>query len=71
MNIDRSIGGRHDARVLTVEAGQVVCPHRGIVDLERCWSCPAYAGLSTSRIEGVICRADRGAPSVGIQPAVR
>jgi len=71
MNIDRSIWGRHGERVLPVEAGQVVCPHRGIVDLERCWMCPAYVGLSTSRIEGVICRADRGAPDAEILPTVR
>ena len=71
MDIDRSIRGRHDERVLAIEAGQVVCPHRGIVDLERCWMCPAYVGLSTSRIEGVICRADRGSPRVEIVPTVR
>ena len=50
-------------RTLPVEAGQVVCPRRGIVDLERCWVCPAYVGLGTGHHEGVICRADTaGAP---------
>jgi hypothetical protein len=49
---------------LAVEAGQVVCPRRGIVDVERCWVCPAYDGLSTGHIEGVICRAEAvGLPS--------
>jgi len=42
-------------RVLAVEGGQVVCPRRGIVDLEMCWTCPAYRGLTTGRREGVIC----------------
>jgi hypothetical protein len=43
------------ARVLAVESGQVVCPRRGIVDLEMCWGCPAYRGLTTGPREGVIC----------------
>jgi hypothetical protein len=42
-------------RVLAIEEGQVVCPRRGIVDLELCWDCPAYRGLTTGRLEGVIC----------------
>lgn len=42
-------------RVLAVEGGQVVCPRRGIVDLEMCWVCPAYRGLTSSLREGVIC----------------
>ena len=42
-------------RVLAVEGGQVVCPRRGIVDLELCWGCPAYRGLTTGPREGVIC----------------
>jgi hypothetical protein len=41
--------------VLAVEAGQVVCPRRGVVDLEACWMCPAYRGLTTGAREGVIC----------------
>ena len=42
-------------RALAVEDGQVVCPRRGIVDLEMCWVCPAYRGLTTGSREGVIC----------------
>jgi len=41
--------------VLAVEAGQVVCPRGGVVDLEACWMCPAYRGLTTGAREGVIC----------------
>ena len=48
--------GEH--RVLPVEAGQVVCPRLGVVDIERCWVCPAYDGLSAGRIEGVVCLAN-------------
>ena len=58
-------------RTLAVEAGQVVCPRQGIVDMERCWSCPAYDGLSAGRIEGVICRLDLADLRVGAEPAVR
>ena len=54
----RSARTTHE-RTLAVEAGQVVCPLRGIVDLERCWMCPAYGGLSSGRIEGVVCRVER------------
>ena len=43
------------ARVLAVDGGQVVCPRRGIVDLEMCWVCLAYRGLTTGTREGVIC----------------
>lgn len=56
---------RGDAeRTLTVEGGQVVCPYRGVTDLERCWTCPAYQGLSTGRIEGVVCAAEPPMPTV-------
>jgi hypothetical protein len=41
-------------RILTIEAGQVMCPRRGIVDLEECWACPAYLGMS-GWIEGLVC----------------
>lgn len=56
MKLDRSPRARPPReRVLAIEAGQVVCPRRGIVDLERCWVCPAYRGLTTGRREGLIC----------------
>jgi hypothetical protein len=47
--------GRSRGRVLAVEAGQVVCPRRGVVDLDSCWVCPAYGGLTAGAREGVIC----------------
>ena len=62
---------RSDDRVLVVEAGQVVCPRKGIVDMERCWVCPAYDGLSTGRFEGVICKADLSGLQWDPRPAIR
>ena len=62
----RRNGATH--RILAVEAGQVVCPRRGIVDLERCWVCPAYDGLSAGRIEGVVCKANLAEPDA-LSPA--
>ncbi len=44
-------------RILAVEHGQVICPRQGGVDIARCWTCPAYDGLSTGSCEGVVCRA--------------
>jgi hypothetical protein len=44
-------------RSLEIEGGQVVCPRRGIVDIERCWTCRDYRGLGTGRTEGLLCAA--------------
>jgi hypothetical protein len=38
-----------------VEAGQVVCPRRGLVDIETCWTCRDYRGLSEGLVESVMC----------------
>lgn len=46
---------RADHRILTVEAGQVVCPRRGIVDIEQCWVCPAYRGGAPGVADGLVC----------------
>jgi hypothetical protein len=40
---------------LIVEAGQVVCPRRGIVDIEQCWACPAYRGAAPGVADGLVC----------------
>lgn len=42
-------------RILTVEEGQVMCPRRGIVDIEDCWMSPAYRGLTGGQVEGLAC----------------
>jgi hypothetical protein len=62
---------RGDHRVLAVEAGQVVCPRQGVVDMERCWVCPAYDGLSAGRIEGVVCAADLAELTLFSLPVIR
>jgi hypothetical protein len=40
---------------LGVEAGQVVCPRSGIVDIERCFACGAYRGMRQDGPERLIC----------------
>lgn len=56
-------------RVLAVEAGQVMCPHGGIVDIEDCWICPAYRGLSGGSIEGLVCNTEVGVMSIALRSA--
>ncbi len=46
---------RRAERILIVEAGQVVCPRRGIVDIEQCWACPAYRGAAPGVADGLVC----------------
>jgi hypothetical protein len=46
---------RANERILAIEAGQVVCPRRGIVDIERCWACPAYRGGAPGIADGLVC----------------
>ena len=58
MKLHRIAKERSEHRVLAVDAGEVVCPRQGIVDMESCWICPAYDGLSAGRIEGVVCTAN-------------
>ena len=57
MNIFRTrpSGRVTNQRVLAVEDGQVLCPRRGVADIEGCWVCPAYLGMSGETMDGVIC----------------
>lgn len=57
MDIFRSRGPKRRVKehVLAVEAGQTMCPRRGIVDIEDCWVCPAYRGMSRGSVEGLVC----------------
>jgi hypothetical protein len=57
MSIFRTIRPRRrmNERILAVEAGEVMCPRRGIVDIEDCWVCPAYRGLTGGQVEGLAC----------------
>jgi hypothetical protein len=58
-------------RTLAVEDGEVVCPRQGIVDLELCWVCPAYGGLSEGRVQGIICTTSLADLRIGPQPTIR
>jgi len=46
---------RANERILIIEAGQVVCPRRGLVDIEDCWMCPAYGGPAPDVADGLAC----------------
>jgi len=58
----RSAGRDRDV-MLGIEAGQVACPNRGILDIEVCFSCGRFRGVGGSSTEpGVRC-AGRIAPT--------
>lgn len=59
--MSRSIGHHHtrNAVVAPIEAGRVACSVRGFVELEDCWNCSAYLGMSDDRIQGVVCDPER------------
>jgi hypothetical protein len=44
---------------LSIEGGQVSCPARGVVDLERCFMCPAFEGTREGATERLLCRPER------------
>jgi len=71
MQSHRIVKKRSQHRILVVEAGRVVCPRQGIVDLERCWVCPAYDGLSAGWIEGVACKANLAELTLDPLPGIR
>ena len=67
MQFHRRARDHHRDHVLAVEAGRVMCPRQGVVDIEQCWMCPAYAGLSETYAEGVVCKANLSDQLVDIQ----
>ena len=71
MKLTRRTRGRSRDNVRAVESGQVMCPRQGVVDIERCWMCPAYGGMSEGHDEGVVCTTDVRDPTFGIRTAVR
>ena len=42
-------------RALRIERGQVMCPRRGPVDIERCWACREYRGMADAHVEWLVC----------------
>ena len=71
MKFERTTARASADLVLAVDAGRVGCPRQGIVDVERCWACPDFDGLSGGRAEGVVCNANLEDVAVGFRPAVR
>ena len=47
------------ARGRLIEGGQVSCPNRGVVDIERCFMCPAFDGIHEGTTERLVCRPER------------
>jgi hypothetical protein len=56
MRHDRRIRMRRPhERVLAVEEGQVVCPRRGVIDIETCFACPRFRGFQEGITEDLVC----------------
>lgn len=51
----RSRPTKRNEQALSVEAGQVVCPRRGVVDLELCFVCPHFDGFQEGITEDLVC----------------
>ena len=53
----RAVLPRTDRAVsLAVEAGQVICLARGVVDIEQCFTCPSYRSYQEVSPESLVCR---------------
>jgi hypothetical protein len=44
-----------DEQVLAIDHGRVVCPHRGMIDLELCFLCLRFRGFQEGITEGLVC----------------
>jgi hypothetical protein len=56
IRFSRSSRSRTDRQLeLAVECGQVVCPGRGIVDVELCFTCRSYRGMHDGSSERLVC----------------
>ena len=53
-------------RALRVERGQVMCPRRGPVDIERCWVCREYRGMADAHVEWLVCGLTEDAVESGL-----
>jgi hypothetical protein len=58
-------------RALRVERGRVMCPRRGAIDIERCWVCREYQGMSEGHVESLICGLSEDAVASGLWAAER
>jgi hypothetical protein len=43
---------------MEIEAGRVICPRRGVLDIEHCWTCRDFGGQATDG-ETLVCRWSR------------
>ena len=48
-----------------IEGGQVSCPIRGVVDIERCFMCPGFEGIQEGTAERLVCRPERDVAGAG------
>jgi len=47
--------GGSDEQVLVIDHGRVVCPRRGMIDLELCFLCPRFRGFQEGITESLVC----------------
>jgi len=54
-------------QVLRVGNGQVVCPRRGVIDLELCFPCTHFGGFQEGLTEDLVCEYESvpGIPDFG------
>jgi len=71
MKLVRRTRGHSADNVIAVESGQVMCLRQGIVDIERCWMCPTYGGMSEAHDEGVVCKTTLRDQAFDIRTVVR
>jgi len=57
---------RSSERVLRVERGRVMCPRCGPVDIDRCWVCREYQGMTEGSVESVVCGLSEDAVASGL-----
>jgi len=53
--LSRTLRARATQLDLAVEVGRVLCPTRGTVDVELCFTCSAYRGFQAGRSERLFC----------------
>lgn len=54
-NSRRSRPTNREEQLLRVKAGRVVCPRRGVIDLELCFVCAYFGGFQQGITEGLVC----------------
>ncbi len=52
---------------LATEAGQVVCPRRGVIDIEHCFACSSFRGPAADDPDTIVC-SPTAVPGLGYVP---